>query len=107
MKGKREQPGVLLQPDDLAVGQLVTVHHWLDARGCAPRGPAALSCAGMGVAHRVKAINLPYLGVVPLPARRARPIVFDVRRLRLMEVSADFARAQEGMVDTSDEGIPF
>ena len=67
----------------------------------------AHTVAGMGVAHRVKAINLPYLVAVPLHDPKARPIVYDVRRLRLMEVSAEFARAQEGMADLNDDGIPF
>lgn len=83
MKKDRRRNGLLLAADDLQRGQLVTIHNWRDRREW-----------GMGVALRVEAINLPYLIVQPLNDAEARPVILDLRRLRLMRVSEEYARAQ-------------
>lgn len=69
--------------DDLHPGLLVTIHHWRDRREW-----------GMGVALRIEAINLPYLVAQPLNDAEARSAILDLRRLRLMRISEEFARAQ-------------
>ncbi len=83
VKKDRRRNGLLLAADDLHPGQLVTIHHWRDRREW-----------GMGVALRIEAINLPYLVAQPLNDAEARPAILDVRRLRLMRISEEFARAQ-------------
>jgi hypothetical protein len=83
VKKDRRRNGLLLAVDDVQVGQLVTIHHWRDRREW-----------GMGVALRIEAINLPYLVAQPLNEPEARPAILDLRRLRLMRISEEFARAQ-------------
>jgi hypothetical protein len=83
VKRDRRQKGLILAADDLQKGLLVTIHHWRDRREW-----------GMGVALRIDAINLPYVVAQPLNEAEARPAILDLRRLRLMPVSEEFARAQ-------------
>ena len=100
VKKDRRRNGLLLAADDLHQGQLVTIHHWRDRREW-----------GMGVALRVEAINLPYLVVQPLNDTEARPVILDLRRLRLMRVSEEYARAQASGSSTPapapTDDIPF
>lgn len=100
MKKDRRRNGLLLAPDDLQQGLLVTIHHWRDRREW-----------GMGVALRIEAINLPYLVVQPLNDAEARPVILDLRRMRLMRVSEEFARAQASgspaPVPAPTDDIPF
>jgi hypothetical protein len=83
VKKNRRRNGLLVAADDLHLGQLVTIHHWRDRREW-----------GMGVALRIDAINLPYLVAQPLNEAEARPAILDLRRMRLMRISEEFARAQ-------------
>ncbi len=83
MKKDRRRNGLLLAVDDLQKGLLVTIHHWRDRREW-----------GMGVALRIDAINLPYLVAQPLNDAEARPAILDLRRIRLMRISEEFARAR-------------
>jgi hypothetical protein len=100
VKKDRRRNGLLLAADDLQRGQLVTIHHWRDRREW-----------GMGVALRVEAINLPYLVVQPLNEAEARPAILDLRRMRLMRVSEEYARAQASgspaPAPVSTDDIPF
>ena len=83
MKKDRRRNGLILAADDLQQGLLVTIHHWRDRREW-----------GMGVALRIDAINLPYVVAQPLNDTEARPAILDLRRIRLMRISEEFARAQ-------------
>lgn len=83
MKRDRRRNRLLLAADDLQRGLLVTIHHWRDRREW-----------GLGVALRIEAINLPYIVTQPLNEPEARPAILDVRRMRLMRISEEFARAQ-------------
>ena len=83
MKKDRRHTGMILAADDLQPGLLVTIHNWRDRREW-----------GMGVALRIDAINLPYIVAQPLNDAEARTAILDLRRLRLMRVSEEFARAQ-------------
>ncbi|MGH7170675.1 MAG: hypothetical protein ACRELG_10390 [Gemmataceae bacterium] len=83
MKKNRRRNGLLVAADDLQPGLLVTIHHWRDRREW-----------GMGVALRIEAINLPYLVAQPLNDAEARPAILDLRRMRLMRITEEFARAQ-------------
>jgi hypothetical protein len=83
VKRQRRRNGLILAADDLQKGLLVTIHHWRDRREW-----------GMGVALRIDAINLPYVVAQPLNETEARPAILDLRRLRLMRISEEFARAQ-------------
>jgi hypothetical protein len=97
-KGSRHS-GLLLAADDLQQGQLLTIHHWRDGREW-----------GMGVAFRLEAVNLPYLVVRPLNDADARPAILDLRRVRLMRITEEFARAQAGAASPAPsptDDIPF
>ncbi len=83
VKRQRRRNGLILAADDLQKGLLVTIHHWRDRREW-----------GMGVALRIDAINLPYVVAQPLNDAEARAAILDLRRLRLMRVTEEFARAQ-------------
>jgi hypothetical protein len=83
VKRDRRRNGLILAADDLQRGLLVTIHHWRDRREW-----------GMGVAMRISAINLPYVVAQPLNDAEARPAILDLRRIRLMRISEEFALAQ-------------
>lgn len=111
MKNEQRRPGVVLAPDDLAAGQLVTVHHWHDGLGGRPsRSRRAATEYLMGVALRIKAVNLPYLVVQPLNDEKASPVILDFRKAALMAVSREYADAQAGAAGpaaTEEDSIPF
>ncbi len=96
VKKDRRRNGLLLAADDLQQGLLVTIHHWRDGREW-----------GLGVAHRILVVNLPYLVVQPLHDPKAGPVTLDVRRVRLMPISDDFAKAQKNSGPQPEEEIPF
>jgi hypothetical protein len=100
VKRDRRRNGLLLAVDDLQTGLLVTIHHWRDRREW-----------GMGVALRIEAINLPYLVAQPLNDIEARPAILDLRRVRLMRITDEFARAQASGSTTPTpaptDDIPF
>jgi hypothetical protein len=99
VKRDRRRNGLLLAADDLHAGALLTIHHWRDGREW-----------GLGVAFRLDAINLPYLVVRPLNDAEARPAILDLRRVRLMRISEEYARAQAGAANpapASTDDIPF
>ena len=100
MKKGRRRNGLIVVADDLHNGLLVTIHHWRDRREW-----------GMGVALRIEAINLPYVVAQPLNDAEARPAILDLRRLRLMRISEEFARAQTSGSTTpapaATDDIPF
>ena len=76
---KRRKKGLLLHPDDMQIGRLCTVHYgwpFLD-----------------GQAHRITAINLPFVVLAPYAGRNSS-VTIDVRITTLMAVTQDFADAQ-------------
>lgn len=81
---------ILLQPDDLQVGQLVTVHTG-PQRETAYTERTAEDRTFCGLPMKLLAINLPYVALAMLsgPGR----VVLDVRELSLMEISSEFAAA--------------
>lgn len=82
-KTKRRK-GLLLVPDDLAVGAFVAVHSL--KRKDDP-------CYCLGLAGVIRAINLPFV-VVQLVCN-GNVDTLDVRRHNLMPVTDDFAQAQQ------------
>ena len=96
MATERKRKGLLLAPDDLVKDRLVTIHHWRDGREW-----------GLGVAQRILVVNLPYLVVQPLNDAKAGPVTLDVRRVRLMGVSSEFAAAQNNSGPQPEQEIPF
>lgn len=93
---ERKRKGLLLAADDLVKGQLVAIHHWRSGRDW-----------GLGIAHQVLAINLPFLVAQPLHDPKAGPVTLDIRRVRLMPVTAEFAEAQKFSQPPPEDEVPF
>ena len=75
--------GLLLTPDDLAVGKYVAVH---SVKG------SNQHLAFFGLASEIKVINLPFIVVLPVGSHDTATI--DVRNLILMPVTEEFVQAQ-------------
>jgi hypothetical protein len=84
MKKKRTTSGLLVAPDDLEVGTFVTVHSIKERPN--------RTLPFFGIAVQIKAINMPY--VVVLPVGQTDAATLDIRYLNLMPVSDDFVKAQ-------------
>jgi hypothetical protein len=84
-KRNRKRKGLLLAPDDLAVGRFIAVH---SIKGSSQLLPF------FGLASEVMAINLPFVIVRPVGGHD--PATVDVRYVNLMPVTDDYVRAQVG-----------
>jgi hypothetical protein len=77
--------GLLVHPDDLAVGHYYCVH--------GVKGDPTETWPIFGQVFRIKAINLPFV-VGELVADPAQTVTFDVRYLEYMRVTPDFVKVQ-------------
>ncbi len=85
MKRKRSK-GLLIQPDDLQVGDFYAVH----GKKADTDEPIQIS----GLAFKLTALNLPFLvGKLACDPAHA-PITFDARFLNFMKVSEEYVQAQ-------------
>ena len=82
---ERRSNSVIVQPDDLEVGQLIAIHAF---KYSDEPGPFH------GMAVRVKAINLPFVVALPMMDVNDSPVTLDVRFLNLMKVTEEYAKAQ-------------
>jgi hypothetical protein len=95
-KRNRKRKGLLLAPDDLAVGKFIAVH---SIKGSSQLLPF------FGHAGEVMAINLPF--VIVLPVGGHAPATVDVRYVNLMPVTDDYVRAQAAhQQDVGEEKPP-
>ena len=98
---KRKRKGLLLAPDDLAVGRFVAVHSLKGVIVTEVAGPLAL----FGDAAVITAINLPF--VVARFVASNNIVTLDVRHINLMPVTDDFVRAQTGQpTGGQDHSVP-
>jgi hypothetical protein len=88
---KAKSRGLIVQPDDLEVGQWYAVYGSKDD----PDEPIQVS----GMAFRLMAMNLPFV-VGRLVSRPNPPLTFDNRFLTFMKVSDDYVQAQQPAEDT-------
>ena len=77
--------GLLLQADDLQVGQQVAIHSWKSGKA-----------HWLGDALEIKAINLPYLIVKFISQQEWPSVTLDTRQVNLMPVSREYVQAQLG-----------
>jgi len=84
MKHKKRK-GMLLYVDDLNVGDYIAVH---SMKGD-PNHKEIL-----GIALKVKAVELPFVLGQPVMNSKHPPVTLDVRYMDLMRVSEEYARAQ-------------
>lgn len=84
MKKKRRKTGLIVQPDDLNIGEWYTVLGMKNEMDAFPYA---------GMAFRITAMNLPF--IVGRPAiDPPHPITIDSRYMNLMKVSDDYVMAQ-------------
>jgi hypothetical protein len=100
MDKRKRRKGIILAADDLRPGLLIAIHHWRDGREYQ-----------LGIAHRLRVIQLPYVVAQPLHNPDAKPVTLDVRKVRFMAVSEDYAQAQGQGTEIPpahpDSEIPF
>lgn len=84
---KEERIGLIVREDDLEVGQLLCVH--------SIKGEAGATSI-MGQPLKVKAICLPFLVAEFL--LNNEPLTLDVRYLKFMRITEEFAAAQKARV---------
>ncbi len=82
------QPGCLVAPDDLEIGQYYAVH----SLKLNPGMPVPIA----GEAFCLVAIQLPF--IVGQLAAQAAPLTIDTRFINIMRVSAEFAAAQQPLM---------
>jgi hypothetical protein len=78
--------GLLVQPDDLQVGEYYAVH--------GIKNDPAEAHPIFGQAFRLKAVNLPFVVGTLVSDPEHPALTFDVRYLNLMRVTPDFVKAQ-------------
>jgi hypothetical protein len=88
---KSRSRGLLVQADDLEVGQFYAVYGSKND----PDEPIQIS----GMAFRLMAVNLPFV-VGRLVSNPNPPLTFDSRFLTFMRVSEDYVLAQRTTEDT-------
>ncbi len=88
---KRRRTGLIVQPDDLSVGEFYAV------LGLKNGLMEPVQIAGMG--FRIVAMNLPFV-IGRMVTNPANTVTFDSRYLSFMKVSEDFVRAQRPTEDS-------
>jgi len=89
---KSKSRGLIVQADDLEVGQFYAVYGLKN-------GPAEEPIQISGMAFRLMAVNLPFV-VGRLASNPNPPLTFDSRFLTFMKVSEDYVMAQRPAEDT-------
>lgn len=88
---KHRTSGLIVQPDDLEMGQFYTV------LGLKNASMEPVPIAGMG--FRIVAMNLPFV-IGRLASNPTNTVTFDARYLNFMRVSDDFVLAQRPTDDS-------
>ena len=80
-----KEKGLMIQADDLQVGQHAAIHSWRDGKS-----------HWLGDALETKAICLPYIVVRFVSQQEWPAVTLDTRQVNLMQVSPEFVQAQLG-----------
>ena len=103
------QPSPVSSMGDISVGQVVTIHHWLQKKVMNPGAGFSLLLGGnatgtieevadtswVGEIFVVTGIQLPFVRVVPILPQYYKFLTWDLRRCVLMELKDEFLSDEE------------